>query len=79
MNAYRVVLYVLDFYGLGAEGVKTELQETRYANDCISPKVIDVQTRKIGKWSDGHVFNNRYTAKAAVEALFVDEPIVVVK
>ena len=70
MKIHRIVLYVVDFDGLGAEGVKQELENTRFANDCISPDIAEVQTRDIGEWSDAHPLNHRATAQATREALF---------
>ena len=70
MEIHRIVLYVVDFDGLGAEGVKQELENTRFANDCISPDIAEVQTRDIGEWSDAHPLNHRATAQATREALF---------
>ena len=70
MKIHRIVLYVIDFDGLGADGVKQELENTRFANDCISPDIAEIQTRDIGTWSDEHPLNKRATADAAREALF---------
>lgn len=70
MEIHRIVLYVVDFDGLGAEGVKQELENTRFANDCISLDIAEVQTRDIGAWSDDHPLNKRATVDATREALF---------
>lgn len=70
MEIHRIVLYVVDFDGLGAEGVKRELENTRFANDCISPDIAKIQTRDIGQWSDDHPLNKRATIDATREALF---------
>lgn len=59
MKIHRIVMYVIDSDGLGAQGVKDELENTRYANDCIVPEVGEVQTRDIGEWSDSHPLNQR--------------------
>ena len=70
MKVHRIVLYVIDFEGLGADNVCTELKETSYANDCISPKILDVQTRDIGEWSDDHPLNKTSTVTSTIAALF---------
>ena len=72
MKIHRIVMYVIDFDGLGAQGVKDELENTRFANDCISPQIGDIQTRDIGEWHDGHFLNKR-GSEAAREALFSDK------
>lgn len=73
MKVHRVVLYVIDFDQLGADGVKDAIESTRFANDCISPKIGSVQTRDIGEWSDEHPLNKRSTADAAWSALFAND------
>lgn len=73
MKVHRVVLYVIDFDQLGADGVKDEIESTRFANDCISPKIGEIQTRDIGEWSDEHPLNKRSTADKAWIALFAND------
>lgn len=57
MKIHRVVLFVIDFDGLGAEGVRAEVARVRYPNDCVSPKVMSVETWDIGEWHDDHPLN----------------------
>ena len=70
MNIHRVVLYVIDFDDLGANEVQQVIENARYSNHCISPKVSEVQTRDIGPWSDEHPLNKTSTAEATRDALF---------
>lgn len=70
MKIHRVVLYVIDFDGLGAAEVQQVIENTKYPNRCISPSVSEVQTRDIGQWSDEHPLNQMSTAKATRDALF---------
>lgn len=72
MEIHRIVLYVIDFDGLGAEAVREELENTRFANDCISPDIAEIQTRDLGKWSDDHPLNKSDTVEATRAALFAD-------
>ena len=70
MKVHRLVLMVIDFDGLGADDVVTEMVNARFSNDCISPSVMDIQTREIGEWSDDHPLNCAATSDAAFDALF---------
>lgn len=64
MKAYRVEILVIDFDGLGQDGVRTEIKNARYPNRCISPDVKAIEEHDIGDWSDDHPLNNRSTADA---------------
>lgn len=72
MKIHRVVMYIIDFDEVGADGVKEVLQNTRYPNRCISPNIAEVQTRDIGEWSDDHPLNKLSTADSTAKALFSD-------
>ena len=73
MKVHRVVLYVIDFGRLGTGGVKDAIACARFANDCISPKIGDIQTRDIGKWSDEHPLNKRSVSEESWSALFAED------
>ena len=59
MNVHRVVLMVIDFDEIGAESVKDVIENARFPNRCISPKVMALETRDIGEWTDDHPLNYR--------------------
>jgi hypothetical protein len=61
---------VLDFDGIGAEGIKYEIENTKYANRCISPEVKGCEERDIGEWSDDHPLNHRDKSDAEYNRLF---------
>jgi hypothetical protein len=46
------------------------LEDARYPNRCISPKVKSIEGREIGEWTDEHPLNKRSTADAAYKELF---------
>lgn len=52
MQVMKLVVTVIDFDGLGADGVKDAIENTHYPNRCISPDVRSVEVRDIGEWSD---------------------------
>ena len=70
MNLYKVTLYVVDFDRLGAEGIKNTLEHTRFPNDCISPRVDEIEVRDIGEWRDGHPINQSVTGRYYARDLF---------
>lgn len=70
MKAYKVELLVIDFDGLGADGIKETIENAKYPNYCISPTVKDIDSRDIGEWSDDHPLNKSSTADAEYRKLF---------
>ena len=74
MQIHKLTVSVLDFDQLGAEDVRLVLESTRFANDCISPKVHAIETRDIGEWSDDSPLNRRGTAAAEFDRLFARAP-----
>lgn len=70
MKVHKVTLIVIDHDELGADGVASALENARYANRCISPDVIKVETVDCGEWSDDHPLNNRITKPAEINRLF---------
>ena len=70
MKAYKLEILVIDFDGLGADGIKDAIENARYPNRCISPDVRRVECEDIGEWSDDHPLNKHSTAAAEFERLF---------
>ena len=46
MKVYKVELMIIDFDGLGADAIKDEIENTHYANHCISPTVKNIHERE---------------------------------
>ena len=70
MKVYKVELMVVDFDGIGGDGVKDELENARYGNRCIRPEVKGIQERDIGEWDDDHPLNQMDTSDAEYRRLF---------
>jgi hypothetical protein len=68
-KVHLITLYAVDYDGIGAEGVKDELENANYGNDCITPEVLTIETREVA-WSDDHPINLRGTRKQALKYLF---------
>lgn len=73
MKVHRVTFIVVDFDEVGADGIRTLLENTRFPNDCISPSVTSVETRDIGEWSDDHPLNNARTCDEFANKLFSEK------
>ena len=70
MKAYKLEVLVIDFDGLGGDGVVSALQDARFPNRCISPKVMATAVADLGEWSDDHPLNKRSTASEEYKRLF---------
>ena len=70
MKVHKIVLTVVDFDELGADGVRDTLESVHYPNHCISPVVMSVETRDCGEWRDDHPLNNRTTSANELTRLF---------
>lgn len=68
-NVYKVELLVVDFDGIGADGVRQELENAHYGNRCIRPQVMSTETRQV-VWDDSHPLNRTDTAEAEFRRLF---------
>ncbi len=70
MKAYKIEMLVIDFEELGEDGIKSELANARFANNCISPQIKTVQVADIGEWSDSHPLNKFATCETEYGRLF---------
>ncbi len=61
MKAYRLVVSVVDFDELGAEGIKDTLENVKYPNWCMSPHVVSIEGVDVGVWDDDHPLNQGNT------------------
>lgn len=72
MNAYRVELLILDFDEVGDQ-IKDLIEDQKYPNYCISPKVMEMEKVDIGPWSDDHPLNSRKLCNEEFKRLFKNE------
>lgn len=68
-EVHKVTLFIVDHDRLGAKGVADALEHARYANRCISPRVMKVETEKV-EWHDGHPLNQTATMRDYARAFF---------
>lgn len=69
MKAYKITLLVIDFENVGAH-IPAMIENQKYPNYCIAPKVKSVESVDIGEWSDEHPLNKRETANKEYKRLF---------
>lgn len=69
MKVHKIVLFVVDGDDLGAPEVKSVIENQRYPNHCIAPRVMAVETQEV-EWSDDHPLNNSDTKREAFARLF---------
>jgi len=70
VKVHKLTVIVIDFDKLGADGVVSELTNARFANDCINPRVLAVETRDCGRWHDNHPLNLTDSYQQAIADLF---------
>ena len=57
MKAHIITLVILDRDTIGETGVRNAIEDTKYPNRCISPRVTRIETFEIGEWHDDHPLN----------------------
>lgn len=75
MKAYKLEVLILDFDGLGEQGVVDALEGGRFSNRCISPDVRKIESREV-EWHDDHPLNKTGTTARAYQELFADKPVI---
>ena len=73
MKVYRLTVLVVDHDDIGAQEVKDVLENARYPNRCMSPEVLEIETREV-EWTDEHPLNYRASRDAAARELFAADP-----
>ena len=66
---HKITIMVADLDHLGADNVTVEIENARFPNDCVTLRVVSVETESID-FPDNHPLNQRSTWRAAFERLF---------
>lgn len=72
-KVYKVTLCVVDHDGIGEDELRVVIENTRYPNHCIAPKVTSVETRVVG-WHGQHPLNLTGRTKMEFLRMFELEP-----
>ena len=65
----KVELMIVDHDGIGVEEITSVLENTRYPNHCIAPRVMSLRSVEVD-WSDEHPLNKYSTMIATYDELF---------
>ena len=57
-QVHKVTLMIVDLDQLGPDEAGTIIENVRYPNHCISPKVVSAESRLVD-WNDEHPLNLR--------------------
>jgi hypothetical protein len=57
MNVYKVTLMIVNHDNLEEDKIASVLENARYPNMCISPDVVEIESKDIGEWDDDSPFN----------------------
>lgn len=69
MKAFKIELLVIDFENVGSD-IPRMIEDQKYPNYCIAPKVMSVQEADIGEWNDDHPLNKRRSKKEYYDTIF---------
>ncbi len=70
MKAFKLEVLVIDMDDIGEEAIRSEIEDTKYSNYCIAPKVRTIRAQDIGEWSDDHPLNKHATSDTEYRRLF---------
>lgn len=69
IKVYRLEVMVIDFDDVGEAGIKEAIENARYPNRCISPRVKGADSRTV-QWNDDHPLNKLDSSDAEYKRLF---------
>ena len=72
MKVFKIEIMVIDFDQLGEQGVKNEIENVNYPNDCMSTEVKNIKSVDVD-WSDDHPLNKCGTSARAYQDLFANK------
>ena len=73
MKVFKLTVMIIDHDGLYDElAVQSALENGRFGNRCISPTVIEIETRDIGEWQDSNPLNFARTQHEEFKRLFAE-------
>ena len=73
MNVFKLEVMIINHDELTADEIMFELENTKYANRCISPHVMEIDSVEIGEWADENLLNFFTTQKEEFKRLFSEK------
>ncbi len=68
-QVHKIILLIVDHDDLGIDSIKTVIENNHYPNHCITPNVMDAETKEV-EWTDAHPLNNLTNRPRAFKQLF---------
>lgn len=68
-KVYKVEVLIVNHDKLSEQEIRDVIENTRYPNRCIMPKVIKIESHEV-EWSDEHPLNNICTMQEEYKRLF---------
>jgi len=56
VRVYRLEVMVIDSDALGESGIKQELENVSFPNDCLRLRLVSAESREVD-WNDNHPLN----------------------
>ena len=75
VKVYKIELLIVDHDNVGAEDIRTLIEDARYPNHCLSPQVKKMTESEID-WHDEHPLNMRDTANEEYKRIFSNHAII---
>lgn len=69
LKVYKMVICWVDHDDVGPKEARSLLENARFPNHIIGPKVMSTEIREV-EWDDDHPLNKRTTSQAEFEDLF---------
>ena len=70
MKAHKIEILIIDFDEMGADEIKSTIENTSYPNRCMYPDVMNIETVDLGEWNDEHPLNLKDTFEQEYQRLF---------
>ena len=68
-KVYKIEVLIVDHDRVGAEEIRSVIENAHYPNRCIMPRVMEMREREV-EWTDEHPLNKRSTASETYKELF---------
>lgn len=72
-KVFKLEILIVDHDELGADEIKSVIENTKYPNWCIYPSVMAMKERDIGEWHDEHPINKYDTMAKTYQDIFAGE------
>lgn len=68
-KVHKLTVLVVNHDDLDDEALKVNLESANFANDCMMPELMGIETKEV-EWHDGHPLNQTRTAEFVFDCMF---------